>query len=425
MAGGLTQRGLRPGDRVALLLPSSVDLLCLVMGALRVGVIPVVLNPALVPEERTALIADADAALVVDSAAGLAALGTGSAVELAPVPLGRPMHYTSGTSGRPKGVWAGVLEEADGAALLEDERSVWGFEATDVHLVCSPLFHSVAIRFSAATLLSGGTVVLMPRFDAAQAAAAIEGERPTTAFMAPAHLQRLFAMGDLPPLTSFRLVAHAGAPCPAPLKLAALEAFPPGALWEFYGSTEGQFTVCGPDEWLERPGTVGRARPGRTLSVDGDGTIWCAVPPFARFEYWRDPVKTAAAWRADAFTAGDLGRLDGDGYLYLDGRRDDLIISGGVNVYPAEVEAVLTAVPGVGEVAVFGAPDERWGQRVCAAVVPAGAVDPAAVAAHARDHLAPYKCPKDVYLVDALPRTATGKLRRSAVAGQLGLDGEG
>jgi len=161
----------------------------------------------------------------------------------------------------------------------------------------------------------------------------------------------------------------------------------PGSLWEFYGSTEAQFTVCSPDEWLAHPGTVGRARPGRRLSItpiddgqpdDGDdpggstgdaGTIWCDMPAFARFRYWGDAAATRAAWRGSACTVGDLGRLDDDGYLYLTGRRHDLIISGGVNVYPAEVEAVLAAVPGLREVAVFGLPDEQWGQVVCAAYV--------------------------------------------------------
>ena len=137
----------------------------------------------------------------------------------------------------------------------------------------------------------------------------------------------------------------------------------PDVLWEFYGSTEGQFTVCSPEEWMARPGTVGRARAGRTLSVDEDGTIWCRAPHFARFSYWRDPAKTDAAWKDGSFSVGDLGRIDNDGYLFLDGRRDDLIISGGVNVYPAEVEAVLSEVAGVGDLAVFGLPDDRWGQR--------------------------------------------------------------
>jgi long-chain acyl-CoA synthetase len=410
---------------VLFVVPSSVDLLCAVLGALRAGVIPVVLNNALLPEERDTLVADADPVLVVDSEAGLALLLDGPPAELAPVPLGRPMHYTSGTSGRPKGVWSGVLDEKLATALFEDERDVWEFAPDDVHLVCSPLFHSAAIRFAAGTLLSGGDVVLLSKFDAAEASSVIATEWPTTAFMAPAHLQRLFARPHMPDLSSFRLLAHAGAPCPSPLKRAALAAFPEGSVWEFYGSTEGQFTVCPPALWEEKPGTVGQARPGRRLSVDDDAVIWSEVPDFARFEYWRDPDKTMAAWRDDAFTVGDIGRIDPDGCLFLDGRRDDLIISGGVNVYPAEVEGVLAGVRGIGEVAVFGAPDERWGQRVCAAVVPDGPVDADSVIDHARRHLTAYKCPKEVYVVDALPRTATGKVRRSAIADQLGLHGEG
>jgi long-chain acyl-CoA synthetase len=263
--------------------------------------------------------------------------------------------------------------------------------------------------------------VLLGRFAAAAFARAVATERPTTAFLVPAHLQRLFDPGgpELPPLTSFRLLAHAGAPCPDGLKRSAIATFPEGAVWEFYGSTEGQFTACPPAEWLERPGTVGRARPGRRLTTDPDGTVWCEVPDFARFGYWRDPEKTAAAWRDDAFTVGDVGRLDAGGYLWLEGRREDLLISGGVNVYPLEVERALAACPGVHEVAVFGAPDERWGTRVCAAVV--GRVEPDVLHAFARDRLAPAKRPKTVVRVDALPRTDRGKLRRTTLAAELGL----
>src|SRR5438105_5528029 len=367
IAGALLKRGLQIGDRVAFLCPNSVELLCGIFGAARVGIAPVPLNPALLDEERTVILDNADPALVVD-AEMLSGLVEGPAVELAPAPLARPMHYTSGTTGTPKGVWSGVLDEATAGALHDDESAVWAFSADDRLLVASPLHHSAPLRFSTGVLLAGGEVCVLERFDSAAVAQAIETFRPTLAFFVPAHLQRLFALGALPRLDSFRLLAHAGAPCPVPLKEAALAAFPTGTVWEFYGSTEGQFTVCSPNEWLERPGTVGRARPGRTLSVD-DGTIWCDVPPFARFEYWRDPVKTARAWRGSAFTVGDLGRLDDDGFLFLDGRRDDLIISGGVNVYPLEVEAALTAVEGIEEVVVFGVPDERWGQRVCAAVI--------------------------------------------------------
>ncbi|HEX7168261.1 MAG TPA: AMP-binding protein [Acidimicrobiales bacterium] len=435
VAASLRRRGLRAGDRVLLSVGTSPALLAAILGSLRSGVVPVVLNPALVPAERAALVADADPALVVDGDGALAALadgddGYGDGGELAPFPLARPMHYTSGTTGRPKGVWSGVLDEAGAQAMFDDEGAVWSFSAADTVLVCSPLHHSAPIRFAAGVLLRGGAVVLVERFEPGAVRAAVEEHRPTVGFMVPSHLQRVFAdgadgergaerAGDAFDPSSFRLLAHAGEPCAPALKRRVIDAFPAGAVWEFYGSTEGQFTVCSPDEWIARPGTVGRARPGRVLTVDDGGQIWCRVPEWARFEYWRDAEKTAAAWRGDAFTVGDVGRIDDDGFLYLDGRRDDLIISGGVNVYPAEVEAALAGVGGVGELAAFGAPDDRWGQRVCVAVV--GTYDEVALRAAARERLAPYKRPKDVYRIDELPRTGTGKVRRSAIAAALGL----
>jgi acyl-CoA synthetase (AMP-forming)/AMP-acid ligase II len=424
VAGGLRAAGLVPGDRIALVGTSGAQMLCAVLAALRIGVVPVLTHAGLLPAERAELLDDAQPSLVLDDAA-LASLAEAPATDLAPWPLARPMHYTSGTTGRAKGVWSGMLDERDAAALLDEERELWGFDAGDVHLVNSPLYHSVSVRWAGATLLSGGTVLLQGPFDAARTAATIAEHRPTTTFLVPAHLQRLFALGELPPLDAFRLVAHAGSACPEPLKHAAIDAFGVERLWEFYGSTEGQFSTASATEWLQRPGTVGRARPGRTLSVDPDGTVWCEVPHWARFEYWRSPERTAAAWRparvdADAFgafTVGDLGRLDDDGYLYLDGRRDDLVITGGVNVYPAEVERVLAHAPGVDEVAVFGVDDERWGQRVCAAVV--GSADEAALDTFAREHLAAHKRPKDYVTVSELPHTATGKLRRSVLADEL------
>jgi len=418
VAGALLDRGMAPGDRVAMCTTSSGDMLSAIIGALRVGIVPVVLNSGLLAHERDVLLADAAPALVVDDAR-LAELCAGAPAELAPHPLARPMHYTSGTTGRAKGVWSGVLDEAEAAALVEEEAEQWGFAPDDVHLVCSPFHHSVAIRFSAGTLLAGGSIVIIGHFDAVRARRAIDEHRPTTAFMVPAHLQRLFAADDAIDTSSFRQLVHAGAPCPEPMKLRAIDAFGVERLWEFYGSTEGQFTACRSDEWLERPGTVGRARRGRVIDVDDDDVIWCTAPPHARWEYWRDPDKTSAAWRGDAFTVGDLGRLDDDGYLYLDGRRDDLIITGGVNVYPAEVERALARAPGVEAVAVFGVDDERWGQRVCAAVV--GDVEPDGVLSYARTQLAGYKCPKDVYPIAELPHTATGKVQRMRVAEVLGL----
>jgi len=420
VAGALAAGGIGPGQRVVFCLGSSADLLLCVLGAARCGVVPVLLNATLLPAERRPLVADADPVLVVSERAGLGPLLAGPVGELAPYPLVRPMHYTSGTTGRPKGVWSGVLEPAEARALFEDEADLWDFDGADTHLVCSPLYHSVSVRMAGAALLRGGRVVVLSHFEAGAALGALERFAPTTTFMAPAVLRRLLRHPGAPARwPSLRRLVHAGAPCPAPLKREAMARVGPGVVWEFYGATEGQFTVCGPDEWLRHPGTVGRARPGRRLEVDPDGVVWCHAPGFARFAYWGDPAATARAWRGDAFTVGDLGRLDAEGRLTLEGRRDDLLISGGVNVYPVEVEAALAELPGVAEVAVFGVEDEAWGERVCAAVV--GEVEEADLRRHAAARLAPYKRPKDYVVVDELPRTGTGKLRRRDLARLLGL----
>ena len=418
-AAALFAAGATAGDRVLVSVRPSPGVVALALGALRSGIVPVVVDPSLTEAERGPIVDDADAQIVVDSERALDELLSGDDErELAPVPLSRPMHYTSGTSGTPKGVWTGVLPDADATAMHDDEGETWSFSGDDVLLLASPLHHSAPLRFASGVLLRGGSVVLVERFDAATVAAAIARYEPTVAFLVPSHLRRLFALPSMPSLSSFRLVAHAGEACEPALKQRAIDAFPAGSVWEFYGSTEGQFTVCSPDEWLARPGTVGRARRHRVMKADDDGQLWCTAPPWARFEYWRDPAKTAAAWGGDAFTVGDLGRVDGEGYVFLDGRRDDLIISGGVNVYPAEVEGVLASVDGVRMVGVFGVDDERWGQRVCAAYVGANATeDDLRAAAVAR--LAPHKRPKQYLRVDDLPRTSTGKLRRAALPSLL------
>ena len=418
-AASLAAAGLHAGDRLLVSAAASPALLAVVGGALRTGIVPVVLDPGLPAAERAALAEDAEPALDVgDDPARL--LGDAEA-DLADVPLARPMHYTSGTTGRRKGVWSGVLAEDSARALAAEEIDLWGFGPEDRHLVLSPLHHSAPLRFAIHTLLAGGAVLLPGPFDAARAAATITRLRPTTTFCVPTHLQRLLARDDVD-WSSFRRLVHAGAPCPAPLKRALLDALPPGTVWEFYGSTEAQFTVCSPEDWLAAPGSVGRARPGRRLETDERGQLWCAVPPWARFEYWRAPEKTAGAWRGDLVTVGDLGRVDDDGTVWLDGRREDLVISGGVNVYPAEVEAVLDAHPDVVESAVFGVPDDEWGQRVVAAYV--GAAEPVDVRAWARERLAAAKRPKAVHRLAELPRTSTGKVRRLDLPDVLGLSGE-
>ena len=466
-AGALLAKGCSRGDRVAFALGSSADLICAALGAARVGLIPVMLNATLTGIERDDLAEDARPTVRVFTQRDLHDLiETGPPAELAPYPLTRPMHYTSGTTGRPKGVTTGLWDEATARRVFEDEASVWHFDAADLHMVCSPMYHTVSIRFASGTLLAGGSLAILSRFDASTALETIRSLRPTTTFLVPTHLHRILqnpGLGVDERFDSLRLLAHAGAPCPDTVKRAIMGRVRTGGVWEFYGSTEAQFTVCPPEDWLERPGTVGRARPGRRLHIvpvaDADavdvavasaaaedidtaatdlapeaigapptagesGTIWCDMPDFARFGYWENPEATAQAWNGASCTVGDLGRLDPDGFLYLTGRRHDLIISGGVNVYPAEVENVLAAVDGIAEVAVFGLPDEQWGQRVCAAYVADGrrrGTAEGALRAAASDRLAPYKRPKSYFAATDLPHTATGKLIRRAVPAHLGV----
>jgi long-chain acyl-CoA synthetase len=419
VAGALSARGLRAGDRLVLCVPGSVDYVSVVLGAARSGIVPVPLDPRLTAYERDAIVRDVDPALVIDDPAALRALLTGEPAELDAWPRCRPMHFTSGTTGRPKGVWSGLLDPADAGALVREERELWGFRADDLDLVVSPIYHSAPLRFAMGTLLAGGSIAVLPRFEPEAFVEAVADLRPTSMFCVPAHLQRLFGWLDerdrTVDATSFRLVAHAGAPCPEPVRRRAHQVFGTGVVWEFYGSTEGQLTACPAPEWIAHPGSVGRARPGRVVTVDDDGQLWCAVPPWARFTYWNAPDKTKAVWKdtpdGPAFTVGDLGRVDADGFVHLDSRREDLIISGGVNVYPAEVEAALEDADGLADLAVFGRDDERWGQRVCAAYV--GEVDEQTLRALAAERLAPPKRPKTYERLAALPRTATGKVRRT------------
>ena len=418
VAWSLAARGVIEGDRVVLSTAGSGNYVSAALGASRAGVVPVPIDPRLTPYERDAIIAEVEPSLVIDSPDALQTLLDGPEAELDRWPRCRPMHFTSGTTGRPKGVWSGLLSPGDAEHLVREERDLWNFVPDDVHLVVSPLHHSAPLRFATGTLLAGGSVAILPRFEPDAFADAVREVRPTSMFCVPAHLQRLFAWLDetgtsIDP-SSFRLVAHAGAPCPDAIRRRAHELFGLDVVWEFYGSTEGQFTACPAPLWVEHPGTLGPARPGRVITADEDDQLWCAVPPWAAFTYWRDPAKTAAAWKdtddGPAFTVGDLGRVE-DGLVWLDARRTDLVISGGVNVYPAEVEAALADAPGLEDIAVFGRPDERWGQRVCAAYV--GDVSEETLEAVAAERLSPPKRPKEYERVDELPRTATGKVRRA------------
>ncbi|MCA1709302.1 MAG: AMP-binding protein, partial [Actinobacteria bacterium] len=414
------------------------------IGALRAGLVPVPINPLLTDLEVEYLLEDSGAKVLFTDRAVEPSPSTpkvitfgdayeryvhdASPTDLSDVTLGRPMHYTSGTTGTPKGVWVEPHPEARAVTLSRQFRKLWDMDETEVHLVCSPLTHSAPHRFSLRTLEGGGKVVLQGRFDGAETLAAIELFGVTSTFVVPTHLERLFGLGRRGlarhDLSSMRLLAHAGAPIRDTTKRAAMDLFPKGSVWEFYGSTEGQATRISSEDWSTRPGSVGRALPGgEVIIADNDGNelpsgeigwVWIRDPDGESWEYWGDPRKTRSAWSGGAFCVGDLGSIDEDGYLFLAGRGDDTIITGGVNVYPLEVERVLVEHPSVAEALVYGTPSDEWGQEVRAIVVPAPnqPLDGELLRAWARERLAGFKCPRLIEIVDDLPRTSTGKLHR-------------
>lgn len=440
--GWLRQADLDEGDRLVTLLGNDGDAFALGLACMLAGVVQVPLPPDLTGPDLREIVTDADPSLVLaDPAhvAGAPALDGHTVVAppdggweahrpvepAADHPRTRPMAYTSGTTGRRKGVAVGVHDPAWGAAVVEDERAAFDHRHGDRHLVVSPLYHSGPFRFAAVTALTGGRAAVLPRFDVVEWQELLRVLRPTSLFCVPTHLQRLVAHPDTDAdlFASLTLLAHAGAPCPVSLKEQVLELAPDAAVWEFYGSTEGQFSVCPPDLWRTAPGTVGQARPGRRLEIrdagaDGVGTVWVHGPDHARWEYWRAPERTQQAWDGDAFTVGDLGRLDEQGRLFLHGRPGDLVITGGVNVYPAEVERCLLEHPQVAEAAVFGVPDDDWGERVVAAVVAQPGTSPRVedLLTFARRRLRRAQVPKQVRVVGDLPRTPTGKIARVGLA---------
>jgi long-chain acyl-CoA synthetase len=445
LAGFLEAASFSTGGRVAVLASNSVELLLVTVGCLRAGVVPVPISPLLTERERAHLVKDSRARLLftdrehdtpapVERVVGMAGLVEEllghEPASLADVTLTRPMHYTSGTTGRPKGVWVPPADEDAATVRSETFRTQWGMTDADVHLVCSPLTHSGPHRFALRTLEAGGTVVIQERFDAATTVAAIELHRITSTFMVPTHLERILALESSElqrrDLSSMRLLAHAGAPIRRITKERTMELFPLDSVWEFYGSTEGGFTRLAPREAIQHPGSVGRPPEGASIEIrdrtsssllgPGEvGVVWLRDPEAERFEYWGDEEATAAAWDGDAFSVGDLGHLDDDGYLYLVGRPGELIISGGINVYPREVEEVLVGHPDVSEALVYGADDPEWGQQVRALIVPTpgGSPDAEAVRAWLRRRLAPPNCPRTIAIVGELPRTTTGKLKRT------------
>jgi acyl-CoA synthetase (AMP-forming)/AMP-acid ligase II len=446
LAGAFKNAGLATGDRVAVLSRNRPEYLEVTIAALRAAIVPVPLNPLLTPREIEYILEDSGARWLftdqnVEGSLELDRIITfGDAYErclfeaepvtLSSVALGRPMHYTSGTTGWPKGVWVSPYGPDQGEEVSERFRALWNLRTEDRHLVVSPLAHSAPHRFALRTLEAGGMVVLQPKFDAREVVAAIELFGITSAFMVPTHLERILDLRARHDLSSMRLLAHAGAPIRERTKRQAIDLFPTGSLWEFYGSTEGQATRISTEEWLAKPGSVGKALPGgRLIVVDPEtgeerepnetGEVWVRDPSGEEFTYWGDAARTDGARRNDMFTVGDLGYLDDDGYLFLTGRRHDTIITGGVNVYPQEVERVLHENEAIGDVVVYGVPHDEWGQEVHAAVVPApeAVLDADTLQSWARERLAGFKCPRHFHVVDELERTATGKLKRVAPPG--------
>lgn len=457
---GLRRRGVRPGDRVLLALSNRVELVEASAAAARVGAGAVTVSYRSTAAELDYLIRNSGAKVAVfDAASASAARGARATlreqgcvafgvaddgepelegfepyVALAQEGLGpcddaagdqaAVVVYTSGTTGRPKGAVREFPKDTMAAVvrfLLETPM-----RADDVHLVACPLYHSTAYGFLTMSHILGATAVLLPEWKPEAFLAAVDAHAVTTTAVVPTMLHRVLALGDdvrgRYRTRSLRAIFSGGAPLPGPLATEVLDAFGE-VLFNFYGATEtGLVTLAKPADLRAAPGTIGRALPGNVVRLLDDagrdvgegevGELW--VRNHLQVSgYHGDRAATDASRREGAgFSVGDLARRDGAGRYFLEGRKRDMIISGGVNVYPAEVEGVLEAHPAVAEVAVVGAPDPEWGERVRAFVVPrAGqALDAEEVRAFAKARLGGAKVPRDVVVLEELPRNPTGKV---------------
>jgi fatty-acyl-CoA synthase len=339
------------------------------------------------------------------------------------------MLYSSGTTGRPKGILPprSTSPFGEGRDTLVALARAYGIDDSSVYLSPAPLYHAAPLGWTLACHRLGASTVVMDRFDAEGTLVAIEEHGVTHAQFVPTHFVRMLRLPDevrrRHDLSSLRRVIHAAAPCPVPIKQQMIDWVGP-ILEEYYGGSEGiGGTAIGAQEWLAHPGSVGRTIGGEIHIVDADGNelpvgetgqVWFTTR--SRFEYHNDQEKTHGALDERGWaTYGDIGHLDADGYLYLTDRASNMIISGGVNIYPQEAENVLTAHPHVHDVAVLGVPDDETGERVRAYVTLLQPVaDPSAKAAelidYCRSQLAHYKCPREVVFIDELPRLESGKL---------------
>jgi long-chain acyl-CoA synthetase len=361
-------------------------------------------------------------------------LAAASAAEPDEQTLGGPMFYTSGTTGRPKGVRSTMMSPGQPLEVLEMIGSGLGtmlrIPSEGTALLTGPVYHSAPWAFSFLPLLGGLGVAMRHKFDPAETLELIDRHRIVTLHLVPTQFRRLLQLDDAAKSrfdgSSLVSVWHGAAPCPPAVKQAMIDWWGK-VIWEYYGATEGSIvSVCSSEEWLARPGTVGKPLPTveiRIVREDGsrggpgeEGQIYIKNLMGTDFEYHKEPEKTAAAHlEPGVFTFGDIGYMDADGYLYLSDRKIDMIISGGVNIYPAEIEGVLVTHPAVHDAAVFGIPNDEFGEEVKAAVElregysPSGSLADELIA-HVREHLAGYKAPRSVDFESALPRYPTGKL---------------
>ena len=341
------------------------------------------------------------------------------------------MNYTSGTTGHPKGVRRALTgADPDEAALgLAGILLLFGILPRDdnVHIVGSPLYHTAVLRFSGAAIHEGHTVVLMDKWTGEGMLQLIERYRVTHSHMVPTQFHRLLALPDdvkhKYDLSSLRHMIHAAAPCPVDTKRAMIEWWGP-VIDEYYAASEGGGTIVNTEDWLKKPGTVGKPWPiseiaifdddGNRLAANQIGTVYMAMQS-GDFEYHKDKEKTQKNRIGKFFTVGDVGYLDDDGYLFLCDRKTDMIISGGANIYPAEIENVLLSHPSIVDVAVFGIPNDDWGEEVKAVVEPvdgvAGTPELAQeILAWCEGRLAKFKTPKSIDFTDEMPRDPNGKL---------------
>ncbi|ADP17218.1 AMP-binding enzyme family protein 16 [Achromobacter xylosoxidans A8] len=459
LSNGLRARGLRRGDAVAVLLKNCQAYFELALATGQLGLYMVPINWHLTAEEIVYILRDSDSKMLIASnefAPGLASAelpamrfsieggerGWGGFDELkadSRVPdqrsAGSWMGYTSGTTGRPKGVKRKLADKSpeDVIGNLPDALDLFGVSHDPgCHLVFSPLYHSAPAAWAMMSLHRGHTIVCRNKFDAELALRDIEKYRVSTVHMVPTHFVRLLRLENRKKydVSSLKCVVHAGAPCPIDVKFKMMKWLGP-KIWEYLGSTEaGMYSMVGPEDWLSKPGTVGRAAPGTVLRIvdengqelpAGEVGMIYARSAMTDYSYHNDEEKTRSSRLDDGYaTAGDIGTIDEDGFLFILDRRNDLILSGGVNIYPAEIEGRLITHGSVKDVAVIGVSDPEWGQSVLAVIQPADAgSDRAALVqelrAYAAETLAGYKCPGRYEFLDELPRTEAGKLQRNVL----------